>query len=306
MTYAIQGVLPVIHIPYNEDLSIDQATLQREVEYIFATGAQGLALALVSDTLRLTASERMALPARLVQYAGGRGPVIISVGAESTLQSREFARAAEDAGAAAVMAIPPLSQALDEAQLRVYFEGLLDEVKIPVFVQDASSYVGRSMSTAFQAAMFREYGSRILFKPEATPLGPCISALHELTGGRASIFEGSGGILLVESYRRGIQGTMPGVELLDGIVALWHALQAGDEKRIYRLYLPICAIVALELQGGLDGFILVERHLMHRRGLFPNQVSRGPLGYVLDQPVRAEIDRLFNQLQDALPASADS
>ncbi len=300
MIHAIEGVLPVANTPYLDDLSIDYSTLEREVDFAFATGAQGLVLALVSDTLRLTATERMELPARLVRYARGRGPVIISVGAESTSQARQYARAAEDAGAAAVMAIPPLSQALAEAQLRTYFEGLLDEVAIPVLIQDASSYVGRSMSTEFQASMFRDFGDRILFKPEATPLGPCISALHQLTGGKARIFEGSGGILLVESFRRGIHGTMPGIELLDGVVALWNALQTGDDDLIYRLYLPICAIIALELQGGLDGFILTERHIMHRRGIFPNQNARGPLGYVLDDPTRAEIDRLFSQLQSIL------
>jgi len=300
MKHAIQGVLPVIHMPYAEDLSIDFATLEREVDYLFATGAHGLSLALVSDLLRLTADERRELPSALVRFARDRGPVIISVGAESNRQARQFARAAEDAGAAAIMAIPPLSQALPEDELQAYYEGLLEEVEIPLLIQDASSYVGRSMSLEFQARMFHQYGERILFKPEASPLGPCISALRDRTGGRAAVFEGSGGILLVDSYRRGIRGTIPGVELLDGLVALWNALETGDERRIYELYFPICAIISLQLQGGLDGFIVIERYLMHKRGLFANQVHRGPVGYSLDGETRAELDRLFVLLQEAL------
>ena len=43
------------------------------------------------------------------------------------------------------------------------------------------------------------------------------------------MFEGSGGIFLIDSYRRGIAGTMPGMDLLDGVVAVWKALQRGDE-----------------------------------------------------------------------------
>lgn len=300
MKHEIRGILPVVHMPYNDDLSIDHATLEREVDYLFATGAHGFSLALVSDTLRLTTAERLELPAQLVQCARGRGPVVISVGAESTLQARQYARAAEDAGAAAIMAIPPICQALSEDQLRVYFEGFIEEVDIPLLVQDASSYVGRSMSIEFQVRLFQQYQDRIMFKPEATPLGPCISALRDRTGGQAPIFEGSGGILLVDSYRRGICGTIPGVELLDGVVALWNALEAGDEQRVYELYFPICALISLQLQGGLDGFILVERYLMHQRGLFPNQVHRGPLAYTIDPETRAEIDRLFAILQATL------
>lgn len=297
---AIHGILPVIHMAYHEDLSIDLPTLQRQVDYLFDTGANGLCLALVSDTLRLTAQERLEMPAHLVNFAQGRGPVIISVGAESTVQARAYARAAEDAGAGGIMVIPPLSQGLAEPELAEYFEELLEEVGLPVIIQDASSYVGKAMSLSFQAELFRKQGQRILFKPEATPLGPCISALRDLTDGQARIFEGSGGVLLIDSYRRGVAGTIPGVELLDGLVALWNACVAGDWDRAYEVYLPICAIATLQMQGGLDGYIVTERHLMHRQGLFPNQVHRGPLSYKLDSETRSEIDRLYDRLQAVL------
>jgi 2-keto-3-deoxy-L-arabinonate dehydratase len=300
MKPAISGVLPVVHLPYLDDLSIDYATLEQEIDYLFATGAHGFSLALVSDLLRLTAGERLELPARLVAFARQRGPVIISVGAESTRQARQYARAAEDAGAAAIMAIPPISQALSEPQLQAYFQGLLEEVAIPLLVQDASSYVGRAMSLDFQAQLFQQHRERILFKPEASPLGPCISALRDRTGGQAPIFEGSGGILLVDAHRRGIRGTIPGVDLLDGLVALWQALEQGDDQRAYAIYFPVCALATLQLQGGLDGFIVIERYLMHRRGIFKNQVHRGPLGYVFDSETRAEVDRLFAILQRVL------
>jgi 2-keto-3-deoxy-L-arabinonate dehydratase len=300
MSSEIRGILPVVHMPYTDTGEIDHDTMRRQVDYLFETGAQGFCLALVSDLLRLTATERCQLPARLVEYAQGRGPVIVSVGAESTVQACAYARAAEDGGAAAIMAIPPMSQALPEDQLQVYFETLLGEVQIPLIIQDASSYVGKSMSIEFQAGLFQRHGDRILFKPEAMPLGPCISALHQATGGRASLFEGSGGVLLIDSHRRGVKGTIPGVELLDGIVALWDALEAGDEERAYEVYFPICALSTLQVQGGLDGFIATERHLMRRRGLFPNEHHRQPMSFALDSHTRAEVDRLFDRLQRIL------
>ncbi len=302
MKHAIEGVLPVVHMPYEEDLSIDYATLQKEVDYLFDTGAHGLCLALASDLLRLRTRERLDLPAKLVGWARDRGPVIINVGAESTVQACEYARAACGAGAAALMAVPPLTQALPESELRRYYEALLEAVDIPLVVQDASSYVGASMSLDFQASLHQEHGDRILFKPEAMPLGPRISALGEKTRGRAAIFEGSSGVLLIDSFRRGVKGTIPGVEMLDGMVALWDALTRGDDQRAYALYFPICALAVLQLQGGLDGLIALERYLMHQRGLFKNQVHRGPFSYVLDPETRAEVDRLFALLQQVVQA----
>ncbi len=303
LPHGITGVLPVVHMPYHlSQLDIDYDTLEREVDYVFDTGADGICLALASDLLRLTTAERLALPAELVRMAAARGPVLISVGAESTQQAVEYAVAAAEAGASAIMATPPLTRSLVEGELHGYFEALLRAVDLPLMVQDASAYVGKAMGVGFQVDLFRRYGERILFKPESTPLGPTISALRAQTDEKALIFEGSGGILLIDSHRRGVDGTIPGVEVLPGIIAVWIALEAGDEERAYSLYLPICALGNLQLQGGIDAFITVERYLLHRQGLFPRLIHRGPLGFDLDEITRQQIDRLVERLQRALEA----
>jgi 4-hydroxy-tetrahydrodipicolinate synthase len=167
-------------------------------------------------------------------------------------------------------------------------------VAIPVIVQDASGYVGKPMSIALQAELFNQYGERVMFKPEATPIGPRLSALREATGGQAPVFEGTGGIALVDSYRRGIVGTIPGADLIDVLVALWRALKTGDEGRIYQLSLPLSALIAI--QTSLDAFLAVEKYLLVKRGIFKNRLVRGPVGYVLDEETRREVDRLFDHL----------
>ncbi|MEE3234333.1 MAG: dihydrodipicolinate synthase family protein [Candidatus Latescibacterota bacterium] len=300
MNSQLAGVLPVVHMPYLNNMGIDYGTLEHEIDYAFSSGANGICLALVSDLFRLTADERIQLPKQLCSMANERGPVIINVAAESSMQACEYARAAEAGGSNALMVIPPISRPLSENQLRAYFDAILESVKIPVFIQDASSYIGNPMSIEFQAKLYLDYGDRILFKPEASPLGPCLSALSDATKGRAALFEGSGGLLLIDSFRRGITGTIPGVELLDGTVALWEALSDGDEDRAYRLYFPICALATLQLQGGLDGFIVCERYIMHKRGLFPKIVHREPLSFQLDAHMTSEIDRLLSKLSEAL------
>ena len=166
----------------------------------------------------------------------------------------------------------------------------------------AAVLVGRLGSAAIDLSVYlrllEEFGEhRIYFKPEASPLGPNLSKLRDATQGKARIFEGSGGINLVDCYRRGIAGTMPGTDLLDGIVALWKALQAGDDERTYLLSLPICALVALQLQGGLDGFLAIEKYLMKKRGIFINTKQIQPVGWQLDSETQAEVDRLFARLQ---------
>lgn len=301
----IGGLLPIVHTPFDEQDRIDQASLARQLDWAFQNGADGVALGMVSELLRLTTSERMELTEELVRLCGGRGVVIGSVGAESTKQAVEFAEQAQSAGCDAVMAIPPTTTALPDAAVEAYFQSLADAVDLPIIVQDASAYVGRAIPLAVQVALLEQYGpEKILFKPEAAPIGPNLSALRDATGGRARILEGSGGILLVDSFRRGIAGTMPGMELLDGIAALWKALERGDDEAVYRLYFPICAIVALQMQAGLDGFLAVEKYLLVKRGIFTSDARRQPYAWNLDDETAAEVDRLHAQLEATLQDAA--
>jgi 4-hydroxy-tetrahydrodipicolinate synthase len=259
---------------------------------------------MVSELLRLTASERVELTHRLAEFNAGRGVVVAGVGAESTKQAVIYAKEAERAGCHAVMAIPPISTALPDDELLGYYTTLADQVDLPVIVQDASGYVGKAIPLSIHQQLVERFGpARILFKPEASPIGPNLSKLRDATGGKARIYEGSGGILLIDSYRRGIAGTMPGMEFLTGIVAIWRALERGDDATAYRVYFPVCALVALQLQAGLDGFLAIEKYLLHKQGLFTTDRRRHPYAWSLDDETRCEVDRLCELLSDALQST---
>jgi dihydrodipicolinate synthase/N-acetylneuraminate lyase len=293
------GVFPVFQTPYQNDEGLDVATLEREIAWLYDCGADGVVMAMVSEILRLSTEERKQLAELACRFGAARGAVIISVGAESSILAEDFARHAEKSGAAAVMAIPPVSIGIGEAELSKYYERIIRAISIPVIVQDASGYVGRPMSIGLQQRLLESFGpERVLFKPEATPIGPRLSELRDATKARAKVFEGTGGLALVDSYRRGIIGTMPGADLIRGIVAMWKALQKGDDRRVYEVSLPLSALVSL--QNSLDAFLAIEKHLLVRQGVFKNTIVRGPVGYVMDEETRREVDRLFDRLMAAV------
>lgn len=294
----LSGVLAVFQTPYHEDESLDFDTLEREIHWLYDRGADGIVMAMVSEVLRLSGPERLTLAEHACRFGSPRGAVVISVGAECSHTAVGYARHAEQIGADAVMAIPPIAVAAGEDQLLDYYRRILRSIALPVVVQDASGYVGRPMSIAMQARLFDEFGDRVCFKPEAVPIGPRLSDLHAATGGRARVFEGTGGIALVDSYRRGITGTMPGADLIDGIVALWHALKTGDEQAANQVWLPLAALVSL--QHSLDAFLAIEKHLLVKQGVLRNTIVRGPVGYTLDPVTRDEVNRLFGMLMAAV------
>lgn len=297
----LQGVLPVLQTPFTEQEEFDIECLEKEIDWALSVGADGVVVAMVSEILRLSERQRRELAEHVCRITGNRGFKIISVGAESTSLAVEYAQHAESIGASAVMAIPPVATQLGGSATCDYFASIADSISIPLVVQDASGYVGAAIDLSVYLKLLDKFGTdRIFFKPEANPLGPNLSRLRDATQGQARIFEGSGGINLVDCYRRGIHGTMPGTDLLDAIVALWSALNDQNEDRIYELSMPICALVALQLSAGLDGFLAIEKYLLQRRGILKNTVQRQPVAWTLDPETAAEVDRLFSRLQAIL------
>ena len=293
----LTGVFPVLQTPWRDDECLDQPTLQREVDWVVGVGCHGVVLGMVSEVQRLASEERDALTEVVCQAVAGRVPVIASVGAECGHTARRHARRAEQAGAAAVMAIPPVMTALSPADLISYYGEIFDAIEIPVVVQDASGYLGAEIPVRTQAELLDRFGDRAYFKPEAAPIGPRLTALLTATDHRARVFEGTGGIALVDSYRRGIVGTMPAADLCWALLALWNALVAGDGAQVDAIHGPLASMVSL--QTSLDLFVACEKYLLHKQGIFPTRAVRGPGGVELDRFTTAELDRLFDLISRA-------
>ncbi|MDP7741495.1 MAG: dihydrodipicolinate synthase family protein [Lentisphaeria bacterium] len=290
-----RGVFTVLSVPYTDDFAIDTAVLETEIDFAIDHGIHGLVIAMASEIFRLADAERDALVAATVQAAAGRVPVISSVGAESFVQVQRHAEAASDAGTTGVIAIPPTLVECDADALRRYYELLLEVVDGPVFIQDASGYLGNSIPLQLQIDLYLEHPDRIKFKPEAQPAGETISKLYDGTGG-APIFEGMGGLTLIDNYHRGICGTMPGADMLWAIMPLWQALEKGDVDTAQRIQGPLSTLVAM--LHNIDAFIFVEKLFLHEQGIFPNTLARLPAGYTPDEQSLREFMRLFNVLKD--------
>jgi 4-hydroxy-tetrahydrodipicolinate synthase len=292
----LAGVFPVISTPFTDDDELDLTTLRSEIDWLIANGVEGLTIAMVSEVLRLSESERRALTEATVECAVARVPVITSVGAETTRLAVSYAKHAQSVGAAAVMAISPMAVALPDEQITAYFRAIIESIDIPVVVQDASGYLGRALPISLYVELIDRYGAdRVYVKPEAAPIGPRLSALRDASSGRARVFEGTGGLMLVDSFHRGIVGTMPGAEMPWALVALWNALQADDPERAQSIHGLIAALISL--QTSLDSFIAVEKHMLRRQGIFTNEHRRQPVGFDLDHETRVAVDRLTDQLR---------
>jgi 4-hydroxy-tetrahydrodipicolinate synthase len=295
----LAGVFNVISTPLDNADEIDQKTLKKEIDWLIKCGSNGTVLAMVSEVLRFSAAERRHQWQLSLEYLSGRIPLVVSVGAESSAIAIALAKDAQKDGATAVMATPPSAFVATAEEVKNYYQRIIEAVNITVIVQDASNYLGAPIELETYVELIDKYGQeRVQFKPEAKPVKERLKQLNEISNNRARVFEGQGGIDLLDTHPLGVKGTMPGAEVPWAIVGLWNALENKDLVTAKAIHAPLAKLISF--QTSLDAYVAVEKYLLVKQGIFLNTNQRGPVGFKLDQETKEKIDLAFNELVSAV------
>jgi len=290
-----RGVYSVVQTPLDENDNIDQAIFKREIDWLIEWGVKGLVLAMVSEVMRFSADERRLQWQSALKIINKRVPLIVSVGAESTAIAISLAKSAQADGATALMATPPAIFPATSDEIYTYYSEIIEAVKIPLIVQDASNYMGQPLDLELYGNLIEKYGTeRVQFKPEAKPVKERAAALQEIAHGQARIFEGQSGIDLLDTHPLGLVGTMPGGEIPWAIIKLWNALESNDLELAKSIHNLVSQLVAF--QQNIDGYVAVEKYLLVKQGIFESVRQRGPVRTILSSEVKIEIDQIFEKL----------
>ena len=295
----LAGVFNVISTPIDNSDEIDQKTLKKEIDWLIKCGSNGAVLAMVSEVLRFSASERRKQWQLSLEYLSDRIPLVVSVGAESAAIAVGLAKDAQKDGATAVMATPPSAFVASADEVKNYYQRIIEAVDITVIVQDASNYLGAPIELDTYVELIDKYGDeRVQFKPEAKPVKDRLEQLNKISNNRARVFEGQGGIDLLDTHPLGVKGTMPGAEVPWAIVGLWNALENKDLSTAGAIHTPLAKLISY--QTTLDAYVAVEKYLLVKQGVFSNTNQRGPVGFKLDQETKIKIDLAYNELAAAI------
>jgi 4-hydroxy-tetrahydrodipicolinate synthase len=261
-----RGIFTIPSTPFRQDGEIDVASFRRVVDFCVRAGAHGLVYPVnASEWIHLSDDERRELSAVLVEQNRGRIPAVIGVGANTREQAVRFAVHAREIGADAVIAMPPhiRKRPVSEQVIFDYYRGISESARVPVFIQNYSAPIGTEMSAEFLLRLCREIECVRYIKEETEPSTIRLTEIVKGNGGSMKgCFGGAGGRYLIEEYRRGTAGNMPGCHVTDVVVALWEALEAGDERRALEIYKEMAPLFFFEAQ--VDG---CYKEVLHRRGV---------------------------------------
>jgi 4-hydroxy-tetrahydrodipicolinate synthase len=150
MSEPFHGVLPALITPFTDDGSaIDTGALTAIVDRLIGAGVAGLVPGgSTGEFTTLSHAERRQLVETTVEAAAGRVPVVAGTGALSTRETVELSVHAEQAGAAAVMIVPPFYDALSWRELRAHFTAVADAIDIPIMYYNLPSASGVKLAAA--------------------------------------------------------------------------------------------------------------------------------------------------------------
>jgi 4-hydroxy-tetrahydrodipicolinate synthase len=142
------GVLPALITPFTEDgNALDADALAAGVERLIGAGVGGLVPGgSTGEFTTLSTAERRQLAEVTVEAAAGRVPVVVGTGALSTRETVELSVHAEQAGAAAVMVVPPFYDALRFQELQAHFQAVADAISIPIMYYNLPSATGVTLT----------------------------------------------------------------------------------------------------------------------------------------------------------------
>ena len=282
-------------MPLDQDENIDPVILAKEINWLIDLGVAGFVLAMVSEVLRFTSEERRTQWQLTLKLIDGRAPLVVSIGAESTVVAVKQAQLAESDGASLLMATPPAIFPATSEEIYSYYRAIAQAVQIPLVVQDASNYMGQPLPIELYERLLNEFGTtKILFKPEAVPVKDRVIEIQRVTGGQSRVFEGQSGMDLLDTHPLGLVGTMPGSEIVWAIKALWDALEVQDLARATDIHTAISRLIAF--QPSLDAYVAVEKYLLVKQGIFSRAKQRGPVGVFLSAETKLAIDQVFDDL----------
>lgn len=282
------GVHTVLATPFRPDESLDEPALETLVEHVARAGAQGvLALGVLGESDRLSDAERDRVRDAVLAAAAGRLSVTVGVTHGSTVVAAGRARAAEEAGADAVMVAPP--PGAGGAALLEHYRRVGEAVEIPVVVQDHPASSGVRMPVETLAALLEVLPEGSAVKLEEPPTAPKIRRLLELAPG-AAVFGGLGGVALLHELDAGAAGAMTGFAIPEVLVSIVEAHRAGERDIARRRHEEALPLLLFEAQPGLG--LAVRKEILRRRGAIAHATLRSPAP-ALDALTSAALDELI-------------
>lgn len=270
----LSGIVPIVPTPFLENEDIDEAALRRLIDFAISTGITAVCLpAYASEFYKLTDDEKLQVVKIAVDQAAGRIQIVGQSNHPSLKSAIRLAQANVKAGANCISLAVPRLFSLPEASLKEYLSGFLQSIpETPVLIQDFNPG-GASISAGFIKDLMDSNPNFKYLKLEEPLCAPKFEDIITKTGGKIGLFEGWGGLYMLELIPLGIAGVMPGLAVSDILQKAYLLRKHGEHDRAFSIFEKVMPQIFFSLQN-MELFHYAEKELLMARGVLSNSYAR--------------------------------
>ena len=141
------GIIPPLVTPLTDNETLDVESLENLIEHLIAGGVNGLfILGTTGEEQSLSYGVRKKMIQESARINHGRLPLLVCVTDTSIVESIRLAHVAADSGADGVVSAPPYYFATGQPELAQFYEELVPQLPLPVFLYNMPSHVKVSFS----------------------------------------------------------------------------------------------------------------------------------------------------------------
>ena len=295
MSETLYGTVPIIPTPFHDDETIDEESLRRLIEFAISSGVKAVCLpAYASEFYKLTDEERLLIVRIAVEQAAGRLQIVAQSNHPSLKVAIQLAKANIKAGADVISLAVPRIFGLPETSIKAYLSGFFEAIaETPVLVQDFNPG-GTTISVDLINELRLQHPNFKYLKLEEPLCAPKFEAIIQATEGKVHVFEGWGGLYLLELVPVGISGVMPGLAVADILQKIFTLRKNGENEMAFSLFEKVMPQIFFSLQN-MELFHYAEKELLMARGVLKNSVAR-KAAYVPDASSIAYIRELNQRI----------
>ena len=245
---APHGIYPMLYAFFDKKGGLDRHATRRQVQAFVDNGAHGMAvLGLGTEVNKLSDAERRQLVDWVAEDLAGRLPLVVTVNAPTVDAQVEFAGFAHSRGASWVILQPPPDRGVPEDFFIRFFGAVADRVDLPVAIQNAPEYLGVGLTPAGVGTLARNHANFKLLKGEGSALS--IRRFIEEAGDRVTVFNGRGGLELIDNLRAGCAGMIPATDTFDRQARIFDLLREGADTHAEALYREVLPAIVFVMQS---------------------------------------------------------
>jgi 4-hydroxy-tetrahydrodipicolinate synthase len=294
------GVFPAVTTPFGAGDAIDLDLFGRHVAWMADHGCAAIVTpGSLGEGGLLTLDEKRSLWARAVQVVSPELPVVAAVGACSTRECVEIARAAHAAGCRGLMVLPPYAYRGDWREMRAHFGRVIEATPLGCMLYNNPVAYGVDVLPAQVEELVHAHPNLHAVKESSGDVRR-FTAIRSLVGDRVALFVGIDDMVL-EGVAAGAEGWVAG--LVNGFpaesVRLFELARDGrldEAEELYRWFLPLLRLDAV------PEFVHLVKLAQARAGWGTERVRQPRLP--LDRPARDQAMCVIDACMRVRPAIA--